>query len=437
MPETSTNTTIFHYEYINSVLDLANIIADCKHRVDITHLPSMTCSLLCLLKNPLENKVSYLPDTLVKVVRILSILLPHSIDMFKEVDGMNTCIKLVTSQIKLLLDNVEEVNEENGIKVTEYSRISLIKGLLRLIKIALAKWDPIPGQSSNEITSIIESGLLDALSSMFNKKKYEIYEEALILLTQMINENPTLVGDLATDGTILLFLDSLETFIPCSPRFIDILARFLCIAALNIDGSRIIEGYNIIPKLILTLGETDSAAFSNNIAVSIGESLQELIASVPNTIEKAIEGCIQLVISLKTADLTNVEGFFSKISNIGKLFTHTFNFTPEFIKGFVNRGGLDNLLEIFKLPVLPRYFTNEFFSITACFKSLPINLISNVFIKVMQSLNQQLQRLQELTGSFTVIKDFSQVQEDSQTKLMHILTEGDCYLEIIRAVLQN
>ena len=437
MPQTSAIPSVSNPEFVNAVLDLASIIADSKHRVDSSNLPGMTCSLLCLLKNPQEKKFAYSASILSKAVRILSVLLPHAMDMFKEVDGMNTAIKLATSEIRLLGENVEAFDEASGLRITSYSRISLIKALLRLIKIALAKWDPVPGLSNNEIRAIIDSGLMAALNDMFIKKKYEIYEEALVLITQMINENPTLVGDLVSDGTIVSLLDSLEAFIPCNPRFIDILARFLCITGFNMDGARVIENYNIVSKLLVVLGNTDSLLFSNNTAVSIGESLQELITSVPNTIEKAIDGCIQLVNSLKTSDLTNADTFFQKINNIGKLFTHTFNFTADLIKGFVNRGGLDYLLEIFKLPVLPRYFNNEYYSLTACFKSLPVNLTSHVLIKVMQALNQQLTRLQDITGAFPTIKDFSAVPESFHSPLMHTLTEGDCYLEIIRVILQN
>lgn len=432
MPQTSALASVNHPDFVVSVLELASIIADSKHRVDTANLPGMTCSLICLLKSSI-----YAPWILTKAVKILSVLLPHSMDMFKEVDGMNTAITIATAQIRYFSEGIEGYDDASGLKVTLYSRVSLIKALLRLIKVALAKWDPVPGLSNTEIRAILDSGLMVALNDMFVKKKYEIYEEALVLITQMINENPTLVGDLVLDGTMVSLLDSLEVFIPCNPKFIDILARFLCITGFNIDGARVIEGYSIVSKLLLVLGNTDSSLFSNNTAVSIGESLQELIASVPNTVEKAIDGCVELVISLKSADLSNSELFFQKISNIGKLFTHTFNFTTDLIKGFINRGGLDYLLEIFRLPVLPRYFNNEFYSLTACFKSLPVNLTNHVLVKVMQSLNSQLQRLQDITGSFSAIKDFSTVVEADHATLMHTLTEGDCYLEIIRVILQN
>ncbi|OMJ79080.1 hypothetical protein SteCoe_20987 [Stentor coeruleus] len=422
-------------EFIVSVLDLTFSIDEGKHRVDISHLPAMTCFLVMMLKNSYDTRLH--PGILTKAVKILSFILSHSMDMFKEVQGLQTSLGLVISHIQQFNENTEEVDENTGIKVTNASRAGVIKSLLRMIKIALAKWDPAQGSANIEIRMIVDSELMPALNESFIKKKFEIYEESLHLITHIINENTGLVSDLISSRVIISLLESLENYIPSNPKLIEIIARFLCICGFNVDGAHILQGYDTVTKLIISLGDSESSLFSSIISTNIGESLQELINSLPNIQDKIIGGCIELIKSLITSDTSNPDKFFGKVSNISKFFCQIFSTNTEIIRGFILRGGLDHTLEAFRLPILPRSFNNEFYPLTSCFKALPSGLSGQVIAKIIESLKSQSQRLQDITGPLGIIKDFSSVPESSKTGLFHILTEGDCYLEIIRVILQN
>lgn len=422
-------------EFVVSVLDLTCTIAEGKHRVDTSHLPAMTCSLIVLLKNSPETQLH--PAVLAKAVKILSLLLSHSMDMFKEVQGLQTSLALAISHVQQFNENTEEVDERIDIRVTSSSRAGLIRSLLRLMKLALTKWDPVQGSANAEIRMIVDSELMLALNESFIKKKFEIYEESINLITHIINENTALVSDLISSRVIISLLESLENSVPSNPRLIEILARFLCICGFNVDGAHILEGYNLVINLIISLGDSEPSLFSSNTATNIGESLQELINSVPSTREKIVEGCFQLMISLKNSDTSDTDKFFGKVSNIGKFFGQTFSTNTDIMRGFILKGGLDSILEAFRLPILPRSFSNEFYSLTSCFKALPSGLSGQVVAKIIESLRSQSQRLQDITGSLGTIKDFSGVPEASQAALLHVLTEGDCYLEIIRVILQN
>ncbi|OMJ87502.1 hypothetical protein SteCoe_10754 [Stentor coeruleus] len=422
-------------EFIVSVLDLTCTIAEGKHRMDTSHLPAVTCSLIVLLKNSHETQLH--PRILTKAVKILSSLLSHSMDMFKEVQGLQTSLGLVISHIKQFNENLEEIDENTGIKITSASRAGVIRSLLLMMKTALTKWDPVQGSANTEIRMIVDSELMPALNESFIKKKFDIYEESICLITQIINENTGLVSDLISNRVIISLVESLENSIPNNPRLIEILSRFLCICGFNVDGSHIIENSNIVTNLITSLGDSEPSFFSSNIATNIGESLQELMQSVSNTREKVTEGCIKLINSLKTSDTSDTEKFFNKVSNIGKFFGQTFSTNTDIMKEFILRGGLDGIIESFRLPILPRSFNNEFYSLTSCFKALPSSLLSQVVTKILESLKSQSQRLQDITGPLGTIKNFSSVPESSQPALLHILTEGDCYLEIIRVILQN
>lgn len=437
MPQASTLPSFSSPEMISSVLDLVSVISDCKHRSDTLNLPAITCSLLCIIKNSTEGLLCYSPIILNRAAKILCDIIPNAMEMFKEAEGMQSTIKMAVLEIKSYSNDVDLYEDKTGLKINLAARVNLIRSLLRIIKIALSKWDQFPSSSNTEIQIIMDTGLIDAISYMFAKRKYEIYEEALVIITQMINELPALVGDLLNNGAITNLLESLEENIPNSSRFVDILARFLCITAFNMDGARVIEGYNTVSKLLVVLGNTDPTLFSSNTAANISESLQELVNSVPNVIEKIIEGSLQLVNSLKFSDISVPSIFFQKVSNIGRLFGSIFAISPEIINGFMGRGGLNSLLDIFKMRVMLKSEVNEFYALTSCFKSLPSNIVAQVFNKVIQTIGLHVKNIQAITGPWNVIKDFSLLTENLIKELMFLLVEGDCYLEIIRILLQN
>ena len=115
--------TASNNSFIAALLHLASIVADYKYRVDSSHVPGMTCSLLMLL----QNSASLNLTNTAKAVRILSVVVSHSIDMFKEINGLDTVLVLLVKEIKLY--NAE----------ADPSRAYLIRAFLRLLKIALTK----------------------------------------------------------------------------------------------------------------------------------------------------------------------------------------------------------------------------------------------------------------------------------------------------------
>ena len=88
--------------------------------------------------------------------------------------------------------------------------------------------------------------------------------------------------------------------------------------------------------------------------------------------EKAIEGSIELISSLldhgRTAENLNKELFFSQLTNIGRLFATLFSFSNDLVKTFMDKGGLDLFLSIFKLPILPLNYSNDYNTILNCLK---------------------------------------------------------------------
>ena len=79
---------------------------------------------------------------------------------------------------------------------------------------------------------------------------------------------------------------------------------------------------------------------SNDAAIGIGESLQELIRLVPSYKEKAIEGCLNLLLSIQSSEINEPKLFFMKLNNTGKLLQMVLSFSNELVKRFFDQSGL-------------------------------------------------------------------------------------------------
>lgn len=259
-------------------------------------------------------------ESVAKGVRILSVLISHNIDMFREVNGMNTVLQFLNHELELHANPTDCFYEHTAEIVPSYaSRAYLIRILLRIIKIALNKLETVPGVSHNEIRTIIDSGLLLSLRKNFEKQKYDIYEPSLQLLSIMVNDNPHLINEFVSDGTLISLFDSLETQLPPYPKLMGVLAKFLCSTALNTEGIKIIEQYSTVSRLLHALGSYEGSALSSEVAIAIGDSLQELMTLIPGIKDRVVAGCILLVSALEYSNLSVRECFFTQLTNVAKL----------------------------------------------------------------------------------------------------------------------
>jgi hypothetical protein len=106
--------------------------------------------------------------------------------------------------------------------------------------------------------------------------------------------------------------------------------------------------------------------------------------------EKAIDGCISLVTKLvehgQTATDLNKDLYFSQLTNIGRLFGTLFSFSSELFKTFMDKGGIDLFLRIFRLPILPINYNNDYNTILGCLRNIP-NAHGQIFLqKVLEAL---------------------------------------------------
>ncbi|CAG9335559.1 unnamed protein product [Blepharisma stoltei] len=421
-------------DFIDGVLHLASIFADYKYRVDSSHVPGMIVSLLLMLKMPENNTYRYSLTSMAKATRILTVLISHSIDMFRELDGLDTVLQLTNNEIELLTSPQDCFYSFTAdIIPTETTRAALLRPLLRVIKIVLTKAEP--GAAQEEVREILEAGLIKSLKKLFEKQRFDLYEPAIQILNTIIGEVP-IVAEWIADGTLVAFFNSLETTLPPNSKLMGVITRFLCQISLQAEGVQLIERFSTISRILQALGSIDTSVLSNDVAVGIGESLQELMTIVPGIRDKAVEGCIQLIYNLRSCDLSAKESFFTQLTNIGRLLAMLFNYSTDLIRGFLDNGGLEEFLGLFRLPILPLTYSNEFHTVLTCFKSIPVNLTPIVLGKVLEALNQQLGKMEDIIGDLKTLSDISHVTDDLKTQFMFILTATDSYVEMTRLVLQ-
>ena len=399
--------------FISALLDLATIYADYNFRMDSSHVAGMTASLLQMLSQP------HTAFSIARGLRILSLLVSHSIDMFKELDGLSTVISLT----------IKELDAYNSDPRTVY----LLKSALRLIRISLNKWEQTPNIPSEQVRTLFDSGLLRSIKASFAKKKFEIFEPALHLLITLINDQPGLIPELINEGVVIEAVNAIEGEVPGDAKLVGVILKFLVGVSLHREGVDVLENSSCVGCALQALGTVQDSIISNELAISIGENLQELMGQVPGIREKAVQGCITLINKLQSETPSSKQVFFTQLNNIGRLLSMIFNFSNELIRGFLDSGGIDSFLALFKLPILPLTYSNEYHSVLSCFKSVPVNLTPLVLTKVLEALNQQLAILEDITGQ---AQDFSQVPQDLHERLLHILTSTDSFVEMTRLVLQ-
>lgn len=405
----------------------SNLSQDLYHKI----LPS----LIIFLSSPSICPI----EILTKACQCILTIIPSCYCAFKELSGPLVLLKLLIFTLSL---------------AQSQSLLVLINNVLSLLSLTLPKSDFLHSNSQSNLREIVEYDLYAYLKTEFLRKNIPVYEPIMSLLAVVFTEFPGCMNDAIAQGVIGDFIESLEAEMPLNPSFVEKLIKILCLMSFNSDGCRGINSSPIVTRTIEALGHSKNLELTNNIAVSIGEHLLELISQVPTVSEKAVQGCFSLILSIKTTPLENSEDFFYKLMNFSQLFKYTFAFTSEITTNFFSRGGFDDILDIIKLPFLPLSSTNGFHALISCTKSLPSSLYSVVFYKSLQSLNFLLQRLEDFTGPLANMTDFSQyfsiekIGDKVRGKffdlyncfgesIILLIVSIDSHIEIIRGILAN
>jgi hypothetical protein len=419
LPEVSSNDNSF----IEALLHLANLIADYKYKVDSSHVAGMTCSLLSLIQSEtlsLNNKT--------KAIRVLSVVVSHSIDMFKVISGLETVMKVLMKEL-----NLYNQSQNN-------TQVQVIKVLLRLLKIVATKWDSSHTLGHSEVSLVLfDSGFLQALKSSFEMRLYDLYEQSLQLLSCFVSFHRQVIHDLIQTGLLEVLLGSLEQKLPSNAKLVAVLGRFLSALTDNDEVVRVLGRFNTVQRMIEALGSGFSVGLTNDLADNIGESLQTLMNNVPELVQSGARGLVALIRSLEAADVKRIpskEVFFQQMTHTSKIISCLFTFSDTILDLFISEGGVDSYLNIFRLEIVPQTYNNEFHSFGTSCRTLTTPKICSIFLrKVIEKLQNQLNELEDLLGPLSSIQDFSHMSDS--TKIIHILTACDSYNEILRYLLAS
>ena len=442
-PTTVAKESIRYPEFVEAVLYLSSICADYKSRNDTAHIPGMTVSLLRMLERTGDN-YDFTFTGLSKAVRILCLLVSQSIDMFKEAEGMQKVLQVASYEIENLAANrpipySPHINRRSSV----FERAYYIRGLLRLIKVALSKWDVMPGLATSEVRKVVGSQLMDSLRAVYESRNTEIFEQSVQLLTSLINEQASVVPDLIARGTIPALLQALETITAVNPKLMAAVARVLCAVSLHAEGAKLLEGFNTVAKLLQGLGSLEGMSLTNDLAVDIAESLQDVLSRVSSFKDKAVEGSLAMLTAFYKAPHPSQEKFFTQLTNICRLLAVLFNFSADLFRIFIEKDGFESFLSILMLPILPQTFNNEFHGVLHLFKSFQgTSQSSPILTRVLDCIEDQLQLLERMIGPLSHTKDMRDVKDcalfpgmNSHDQLIVVLTRVDSLVDLARQLI--
>jgi hypothetical protein len=423
-------------EFVAAAMHLASIVADCKYRIDTSHVPSMTASLLQVLRTPEDYTYQFKLASMSRAARVLSVLVSHAVEMFKEMDGIGVVLKLTIHELKLIgsprdtfyADYIQSTPTKNDQK-------GLVRALLRLLKVALSKWEQQPGSSSSEVRRIIESELIGCMRGVFTVQCFDVYEPCLQLICSIVNEQPGVISELNSRNCIQPLLESLEGGIPSQPKLVSSIARILCVVSLHSEGARQLEAYDTISRLLQALGKTEGGALTNELSVDIAESVQDILSRMPRLRDKAVEGCVAMLQSLEVSEHKTREVYFNQLTSIGKLLNIMFNSSSDLMRGFIDKGGIDSFLAIFKNPMRPLTHSNEYHLILNSFKSFPGTQTPGVITKVLTCLEMKLSQFEFLVGGMGV-RDLSHFPAERNEEMILCLTSLDSFVEMVGLILK-
>jgi len=430
-------------EFVKAVLYLSSVCADYKSRSETAHIPGMTVSLLRMLEEP-GGFYPFRFSALSKAVRVLCVLVSQSIDMFKEAQGMQRILQVASFEMEQLANDLQiPYSTDIGKSPNTHDRSYFVRGLLRLIKVALSKWDALPGLATSEVKRVVGSPLMDSIRVVYESRNADIFEQSIQLLTSLINEQASIVPDLVARGTLPALLQALDTITPTNPKLMAAIARVLCAISLHAEGAKLLEGFNTVSKLLQGLGSLEGLSLTNDLAVDIAESLQDVLSRVSSFKEKAVEGSLAMLATFYRAPHPSQEKFFTQLTNICRLLAVLFSFSADLFRLFIEKDGFESFLSILMLPILPQTFNNEFHGVLHLFKSLQGSSQSSpILTRVLTSIEDQLQLLETMVGPLGQTRDLSRVQGCAQLQSMSehdqlivVLTRVDSLVEMARQLI--
>ncbi|XP_022716730.1 E3 ubiquitin-protein ligase UPL1-like isoform X2 [Durio zibethinus] len=363
------------------------------------------------------------------------------------------------------LDNMQPLYSE---ALVSYHRRLLMKALLRAISLGTY----VPGNTARVYGSE-ESLLPQCLCIIFRRAKDfggGVFALAATVMSDLIHKDPTCFPVLDAAGLPSAFLDAIMDGVLCSAEAITCIPHCLDALCLNINGLRAVEDRNALRCFVQIFtsrtylrsltGDTPGSLSSGldelmrhasslrapgvdmvieilNVILKIGSGVDssclaaESSAPVPmetdaeerNLIQRddressRIESSEQLS---SDTSLMNIELFLPDcISNVGRLLENILQ-NAETCRFFVEKKGIDAVLQLFTLPLMP-VSASAGESISVAFKNFSLQHSASLAQAVCSFLREHLKSTNELLASIGGTQ-LAAVEPGNQTKILKFLS---------------
>ena len=400
-----------------SVLELIPVSSRFIYAEHNIEYQCFTISLLNMIKKPSIETKSKL--VLYHILKHLVGLMNKSIKYFRDNDGPTVIIDLLKSLINEHLQSR-----------TVPSNLKLLKNTLKFFKILLERWEEIYNGLDEMTPVIIETRLIECFTEVFNSKLCEVFEEVLAVVFPITQvsispEFNKLFFDLAS--AVLLASDS---NFPSTIKQADILARFLCsIPQGNNEMINIIEKFQILSRIIFIVGTGSVSIQTLQISSNIAENLQELVISLPDCRNQAVEGVTNLLRYLVSHKEN--EHFAVQVSNVGNILCSLMINNSEIVRKLLDSQVVELIFEVFHVKIRPSGLNNELYKLNAFFKVVPDGSVAGILKKIITEIQSALEKIMY----FTDVDVYNQPSETEDFYDQVLLV--DCYIDSFRTLIQK
>lgn len=405
--------------FVLNLLELIPVFSMLTYHEHSADYQYFTISLINLIKKKscAEYKSQYI---IYQALKYLASLMNKSIKYFKDNDGLPTIIAMLKSLIKTEQSNPQPSPQNS----------KLLKNTLKFLKKLVEKWEEAFNGLDEMAPIIIETGLIECFIEIFKNKLSDFFEEVLTVVFPITQvsispEFNRLFFDLAS--AVLLASDS---SFPSTVKQADLLARFLCsIPQGNNELISILEEFQILARIIFIIGTGTISIQALQNSTNIAENLQELVISLPECRNQAVEGIVRLLKHLVSQ--SENENFAIQVANVGGILCTLMINNTDLIRKLLDSRVIELIFEVFHVKFRPTGISNDLYKLNMFFKVVPDGAVTNIFKKIFMEIQSAQEKIFYYIEIDSCIRPFE--AEDFYDQVLLI----DCYIDSLRTIIQK
>lgn len=344
--------------------------------------------VLPVLVDMLRKGDRYAPALLLELSTVLASTIHLSIARFREFNGLETVLHFLISCLASYLQSA-------------FPGLQLLHSLFQLLETILHRWDQ-PRSFNHSLSLIATSPLIDQLHEVFRTRRFEVFQPCISLLSLLLDELPSLYGELKARGVVGAVVEAMEggeggtAVVP--------FARLLAQILQHTDGLSLLDS---APLLSRTLTALFSAPFSANTA-QLTLALREASQRLPALRQLILDTCLHHLRGLLDSALfLSKEEFWVQAGHMGGLLASVMQHGGEVTEEFLRREGLDLVLGLAKVGVVPVNVDGGLRLLEPCLQALNSAQTEVTVRKLAVSIVEILDRLEGLLGPLRLAADFS------------------------------